>query len=411
MRKAAALGLLPEDLDLKLPEDVFELPQTGIREMLAISRRLSSPVAFAKLKITTFEEYDQLRQRANLVITTATERVLADPVASMKQSEQAAVMLLNAQLSQLRSEVPDSASTALAIAQRLVNDPRPKIAKIAADKIELLRIHTIPQIDLAAVDTLLEETLNRVKSTNFDLESLKLAAEAGRVLEGMKDSSLAAHFMPRLADLMETSDNEKVQTSAVQVRGIARRLNLPGNAMVLQGTLLDGQPFDLASLSGKVVLVDFWATWCGPCVAEIPRVHKLYDAYHGKGFEVVGVSLDNKIEPLVEFIAKREIPWPNLYPTGEGADKIVGWANPLVKTYGITGIPTCILVGADGKVISIRARGEDLEKALVKLFGPVPEEVEKAHAQKAAAAKEAALKQAEERKAAQKDGKEATNAK
>ena len=147
--------------------------------------------------------------------------------------------------------------------------------------------------------------------------------------------------------------------------GTLRRLSLPGHPMEIKGTLLNGKPFDQKTLAGKVVLVDFWATWCGPCVAEIPNVLEQYEKYHDKGFEVVGISLDEDREALEKFVTDQKIPWPILYEKPEGE----GWRHPLSTFYGISGIPTVILIGRDGNVITLNARGEKLGEQLDKLFG------------------------------------------
>jgi peroxiredoxin len=112
------------------------------------------------------------------------------------------------------------------------------------------------------------------------------------------------------------------------------------------------------------VLVDFWATWCGPCVAEIPAIRAHYDKYHAAGFEVVGVSLDDDPAALREFVAEKEIPWPVILDSRDPRAS-------LADRYGIKAIPAMFLVGRDGKVVSVRARGEALAALLAEQFPDV----------------------------------------
>ena len=118
---------------------------------------------------------------------------------------------------------------------------------------------------------------------------------------------------------------------------------------------LDGKPISLADYRGKVVLLDFWAVWCGPCLGEIPRIKAVYEKYHDEGFEVIGVSLDEDAAVLREFIEEQEIPWRQILD-GDG------FGGAFAKRYGIRSIPAPFLIDREGKVISVKARGNLLSE-------------------------------------------------
>ncbi len=122
---------------------------------------------------------------------------------------------------------------------------------------------------------------------------------------------------------------------------------------------LNGKPQSVAGHKGKVVLVDFWATWCPPCRAELPNVLKTYQQYHVKGFEIIGVSLDCDKEKLSDFIEQQKMTWPQFY---DGK----GWGNELAVKYGIQSIPATFLLDGDGKIIGKSLRGEELGAAVGK---------------------------------------------
>jgi thiol-disulfide isomerase/thioredoxin len=195
-----------------------------------------------------------------------------------------------------------------------------------------------------------------------DVESAMLAMQlAGAFEHAPEGEALASQAYEGLATAFATSTNPQIKQMADSCQGTLRRLSLAGKPMAIKGTLLDGTAFDPASLAGKVVLVDFWATWCGPCVAEIPNMLAQYEKYHDKGFEVVGISLDDDRDALTQFIADKKIPWPILH-------EAAGGGHPLATFYGITGIPQLILIGRDGNVITLNARGEALGEKLAELF-------------------------------------------
>ena len=123
-------------------------------------------------------------------------------------------------------------------------------------------------------------------------------------------------------------------------------------------------PLNWNKYRGKVVLVEFWATWCRPCLAELPNVEKNLAEYHDRGFDVIGVSLDENRQALETYLAEHPHPWPTLHD----GDRL---HNPVAIHYGLPGPSACILVDREGKVVSIDARGEKLGELLAKLF-PAP---------------------------------------
>ena len=121
---------------------------------------------------------------------------------------------------------------------------------------------------------------------------------------------------------------------------------------------LNGTPISVAGFKGKVVLVDFWATWCGPCRGELPNVIATYKKHHANGFEIIGVSLDSERDKLEAFLKNQEgMTWPQFYD-GQG------WQNKLAVKYGVESIPFAVLIGPDGKIIGKDLRGDDLESAV-----------------------------------------------
>jgi peroxiredoxin len=138
-----------------------------------------------------------------------------------------------------------------------------------------------------------------------------------------------------------------------------------GKPPEIAGPTLDGGEIDISQFKGKVVLVDFWATWCRPCVLELPNVQKAYDKYHDEGFEVIAVSFDRTKQALAKFVEDRNLPWPQIFFDEEGKRY---WDNPVGLKYGISAIPVTFLIDRDGNLRKIDVRGEDLESAVVELL-------------------------------------------
>jgi thiol-disulfide isomerase/thioredoxin len=123
-----------------------------------------------------------------------------------------------------------------------------------------------------------------------------------------------------------------------------------------------GKPLAIANYKGKVVLIDFWATWCGPCRAELPNVIATYKKYHNQGFEIIGISLDQDQAKLTGFTKSMNMTWPQ-YFDGQG------WGNKLAVKYGMESIPATYLLDGNGKIIGRDLRGDELTQAVAKALG------------------------------------------
>jgi len=240
--------------------------------------------------------------------------------------------------------------------RKLGNDAAVRVvqARILFIKLEQARNN------LPAFRKLLDEAEKFLREGKLQPAEIELALHIGELAEQTGDSQLAGEAYEKMAELLKA--RPELSPAVRQLTGRARRCKLPGNPMHLEGKTLDGQDLDWGKYRGKVVLVDFWATWCGPCRAEIKNIKEVYEKYHDRGFEVVGISVDTMgREQLLEFVKKEGIPWTICRDKDS--------PNSMAEYYGITGIPQMILVGREGKVISLHARGPALATLVEKALG------------------------------------------
>ena len=168
-----------------------------------------------------------------------------------------------------------------------------------------------------------------------------------------------------VADLKAVGD-ESLLPIIKRIEGAKRRF--PGQEIKIEGITLGGEKFDVKSFRGKVVLIDFFASWCQPCIVEIPNILDAYEKFHQKGFEVVSIGVDsgapNEVRNLQELVESKKIPWTVLSDELTVKEKLPS----IAEYYNVDAIPDMFLIDKEGKVAELNVRGPKLIEALEKLL-------------------------------------------
>jgi peroxiredoxin len=138
-------------------------------------------------------------------------------------------------------------------------------------------------------------------------------------------------------------------------------LNIGQRAPDFNFQSIDGDEISLGSLQGQYTILEFWATWCGPCIPEIPHLKSLYEKYGDDGFTIIGISLDRDKDTLVDFIAERDMVWPQIYVSD-------GWEAELPRLFNVSGIPRMYLLDPDGIIIDRDLRGDEMVSKIESLM-------------------------------------------
>jgi thiol-disulfide isomerase/thioredoxin len=185
-----------------------------------------------------------------------------------------------------------------------------------------------------------------------------------------KGYPLVAKEMIRLAETQadKLKNEEERQELLETCKQFQRRLGIIDNVLDLSSLVdLEGKPIDMKRYEGKVVLVDFWASWCGPCIQEIPNIEKVFELKNKDGFEVIGINLDEEQANIEAFFKSRKLPWVT-YVSKSNDPEEKGFNSPIAKAVGISAIPFIAVIGKDGKVSAIHVRGPKMETKVAELL-------------------------------------------
>lgn len=219
------------------------------------------------------------------------------------------------------------------------------------------------------------QTMARAQAGRYD-QALPLFVDLVKNLHPTEQEEFALSFADSFAAQAIAAGEYKVarQTYATlldrfsdspdvrrKVQGELKRLDLVGRtAPMIDARDIQGRSVKSESFRGKYVLIDFWATWCGPCVAELPRLQAAYQTYHNKGLEIVGISLDESREAVVDFVKARKVPWTQIHDAATSGE--------LVRAFGLSAIPATYLIDPEGTIIRLDLRGQTLDDTLARLF-------------------------------------------
>ncbi len=194
------------------------------------------------------------------------------------------------------------------------------------------------------------------------ISEVQLGMLAAAHLEMQANKQPAKAIYELLDELLKEDKREEMQSLRLNLQSSISRLNLLGNQFELDAKTIDKRPIKTADFAGKFVIVDFFATWCEPCLSDVPQLKKHFEKYREKGLAVLAISLDDDRAALDKYLASARLPWPIVH------DDAPVQSQRLQMKFGVAALPTMLLLNKEGTVVSLEARGAELDRLMEMLF-------------------------------------------
>ena len=253
-------------------------------------------------------------------------------------------------------------------AARMAGEDNESLARSGRFTLLALQTANFSSLKPAGQDRLVHSLYYFLNRYGADNQALALGDLIARAHSKHDRNKPAADIYRRLAIACTASTDPNITKRETALNASARRVGLLGRELSISGTTIDGKQLVWKKMRGNVVLIDFWASWCQPCIAELKNVKSAYAKYHANGFEVVGINLDTNRDSFKTSVDAQNLPWLNI---GSPNDQQAGWQHPMAVHHGVVSLPTAILVDRNGKVVSINAHGKELDRLLKEMCNPV----------------------------------------
>ncbi|MCL2117002.1 MAG: TlpA family protein disulfide reductase [Planctomycetaceae bacterium] len=353
-------------------DDLFTIPADATADQL--EERLMAMMTHRPEGITTQEQATAYMEKRNAALQTIAGLMLKRDEASQEQKDTAREIQLQVIAMDARNDL-DKALTNVEAYQKELAEIKSDVLYQAQMMVFQLKISKIVRAarlgeegdHIKDFKQYLEDAKTFLTANEFQSDYAMLPMmllQVGEMLDENGKEGLQKFVIAELKPILEKTDADEAKEVLAMMEGLLRFAELPGREIEFQCVLLDGKKLDIKDFRDKVVLVDFWATWCGPCLMSIPTMKQLYDKYHDKGFELIAYSCDQDLDDLKQFEEQSPHPWHVASVILSKEAELTDYST----FYGIPGYPTFVLVGKDGKVLHVTHSIHEIAEKLAEMF-------------------------------------------